>query len=111
MAAVLPIQFAPTQVFSTKGQGTHVFMVQQLIQLLPYARADNYGDRVSGLFRGYDQVIGVLQNSMNDSKDGFDLLQVPVVQNEFKDWVNTMMGQQLRGIGINAIPIFKDASN
>jgi len=45
---------------------------------LPYVRSDRYGDRVSGVLRGAEVVLGVLQdNDMNNAGDGFNLPQMP----------------------------------
>ena len=59
-------------------------------------RTDKYGHRVSGVLRGAEQVLGVLQdNDMDNTSDGFNLPQVPEVQNEFTHWINVMMGSNL----------------
>ena len=104
-------QFQPNQVYSNIGLGATAFKFNSIRQLLPYVRADKYGDRVAGVLTGAEQVLGILQdNNVDNTGDGFNLPQLPPVQNEFTGWVNIMMGDKLRAIGVEAMPIYTNAS-
>jgi len=64
-------EFPPGLVYSNAGVNRNVFQFEEVLELLPYVRADRYGNRVSGPWTGNITSVTLLKEGLqNLGEDG-----------------------------------------